>query len=72
MEQVRNCLPAKAKKASYLKLRPDEGWCWVMFVASSVIMFLVFGIHYTFGILYPYLLQEFGKGEQQTGKGKNS
>ena len=39
-----------------------------MFVAACFIMFLVFGVHYTFGILYPYLLEEYQKGEQRTGK----
>ena len=46
----------------------DKGWCWVMFIAVCVIMFMVFGIHYTYGILYPFLLKEFNKGEGQTGK----
>ena len=49
------------------KLVPDKGWCWVMLVAGCVLMFLVFGVHYTYGILYPNLLKEFKKGEGKTG-----
>ncbi|XP_066932770.1 monocarboxylate transporter 10-like [Clytia hemisphaerica] len=48
------------------KLIPDKGWCWVMFFASCVLMFMVFGVHYTYGILYPNLLKEFKRGEGQT------
>lgn len=50
------------------KPAPDKGWCWVMFIASCVIMFMVFGVHYTYGILYPSLLKEYNKGEGQTGE----
>ena len=54
---------------SCLKGRPvaDKGWCWVMFVSTSVNMFLVFGVHYTYGILYPSLLKEFNRGQGNTG-----
>jgi len=50
------------------KLVPDQGYCWVMLFASCVLMFMVFGVHYTFGILYPSLLKEFDQGEGKTGK----
>lgn len=47
---------------------PDKGWCWVMLLCSNMIMFLVFGVHYTFGTLYPHLLKEFDQGESKTGR----
>ncbi|XP_057301026.1 monocarboxylate transporter 10-like [Hydractinia symbiolongicarpus] len=44
----------------------DSGRCWVMLFCSSVILFLVFGVHYTFGVLYPCLLREFKQEESKT------
>ena len=46
---------------------PDKGWCWVMLFGSNIIMFLVFGVHYTYGTFYPHLIEEFEQGESETG-----
>ena len=66
-QNLKNSLLGRNIKNKEQKLVPDKGWCWVMLVAGCVLMFLVFGVHYTYGILYPNLLKEFKKGEGKTG-----
>ena len=50
------------------KRETDQGWAWLAFLASCIIHYMVFGMHYSFGILFPSLIKEFGEGEGKTGK----
>ena len=50
------------------EMKQDSGWCWVVFFCVCVNMFLVFGVHYTYGVLFPSILQEFNQGQGKTGK----
>ena len=45
----------------------DGGWAWVVCLVSSLMMFLVNGFSLTIGLLYTYLLEEFGETRAKTG-----
>ena len=47
-------------------ISPDGGWGWVIVASSFFIQSLVFGVIYTFGILFVNLLDVFDAGEFRT------
>ena len=46
----------------------DTGWAWVVAASGSLCTVLAIGCSYSFGVIYPALLDEFAKGKAQTGK----
>ena len=51
------CSPAK-----------DRGWAWVVCAGSFFVMFMVYGIHTSFGVLLVVLLDHFDSNKASTGK----
>ena len=51
-----------------IKLIPEGGWGWAICAAAFLSQFIVLGIHNSFGILFAFLLEEFGKSKAATGK----
>ena len=49
------------------KCRPDSCWSWLVCVASTVIVIIVSGIMYSFGLLLPPLMENFGASRQSIG-----
>ena len=47
----------------------DSGWAWVVGATGSLCTVLAIGCSYSFGVLYPSLLDEFKQGKAKTGKG---
>ncbi|EDO35653.1 predicted protein, partial [Nematostella vectensis] len=47
---------------------PEGGWGWVVCATAFLAQFIVLGIHNSFGILFPFLLDEFGKSKASTGE----
>ena len=41
-------------------LVPDGGWGWVVVIAGFMVHFLLDGINYTFGIMMPSIVEDFG------------
>lgn len=50
-----------------IKLIPEGGWGWVICAAAFLSQFVILGIHNSFGILFAFLLEEFGKSKAATG-----
>ena len=46
----------------------DSGWAWVVVICGSLSNAFVLGCSYSFGVIYPSLLDEFKRGKAQTGK----
>lgn len=46
--------------------RPDSCWSWVVCVASVILVIIVSGIGYSFGLLLPPLMESFGASRQST------
>ena len=46
----------------------DNGWAWVVVICGSLCNAFVLGCSYSFGVIYPSLLDEFKRGKAQTGK----
>ena len=46
----------------------DSGWAWVVVICGSLCNAFVLGCSYSFGVIYPSLLDEFKRGKAQTGK----
>ena len=46
----------------------DRGWAWAVCAGSFIVMFLVFGIHTSFGVLLVVLLDHFNARKASTGK----
>lgn len=46
----------------------DSGWAWVVVICGSLCNVFVLGCSYSFGVIYPSLLDEFKRGKAQTGK----
>lgn len=42
---------------------PDGGWGWVIVFAALMCHFLVDGIVYVFGVLFPLLVEHFGESK---------
>ncbi|XP_065643775.1 monocarboxylate transporter 10 [Hydra vulgaris] len=53
-------------KLTRQEMKQDSGWCWLVFFCVCVNMFLVFGVHYTYGVLFPSILKEFNQGQGKT------
>lgn len=45
----------------------DHGWAWVICGAAFLDLFIVLGMHYSFGVLYTALLDHFGETKATTG-----
>lgn len=48
------------------KCRSDSCWSWLVCVASTIIVIIVSGIMYSFGLLLPPLMENFGASRQST------
>lgn len=46
----------------------DRGWAWVVCAGSFFVMFMVYGIHTSFGVLLVVLLDHFDANKASTGK----
>lgn len=46
----------------------DRGWAWVVCAGSFFVMFMVYGIHTSFGVLLVVLLDHFNANKASTGK----
>ena len=46
----------------------DRGWAWVVCGESFFVMFMVYGIHTSFGVLLVVLLDHFNASKASTGK----
>lgn len=46
----------------------DRGWAWVVCGGSFFVMFMVYGIHTSFGVLLVVLLDHFNANKASTGK----
>ena len=46
----------------------DSGWAWVVVICGSLCNAFVLGCSYSFGVIYPSLLDEFKRGKAETGK----
>lgn len=44
----------------------DSGWAWVVVICGSLCNAFVLGCSYSFGVIYPSLLDEFKRGKAQT------
>ena len=49
------------------KAAKDGCWAWVICAAAFCDLFIVLGIHYSFGVLYSALLDKFAKTKSATG-----
>lgn len=50
---------------TYMVVPPDGGWGWVVVAASFMCNLIVDGIIFTFGMLRPSLVKQFGVSESQ-------
>lgn len=41
---------------------------WIVFIGCCVLHFMVFGMHYSFGVMFQNLLTTFNAGQGQTGR----
>ena len=46
----------------------DSGWAWVVGTTGSLCTVLAIGCSYSFGVIYPSLLDGFNQGKAKTGK----
>lgn len=51
---------------------PDGGYGWCVCLAACSMQFILAGIENSFGILYIYILDEFGGGKAKAGKSKQT
>ena len=49
----------------------DVGWAWIVCGAAFCDLFVVLGIHYTVGVLYAALLDQFKESKAKTGTNCN-
>ena len=52
---------------SHEKSAPDGGFGWCVCAAACTAQFILAGIQNNFGILYIYILKEFGGGKAKSG-----
>ena len=45
---------------------PDGGWGWMVVLSSFMVSFLVDGVCFTFGIFFPFFLDNFGESKGKT------
>ena len=51
------------------KLRqPDTYWSWIVCAAGVASSIIILGCSYCFGIIFPFLLDEFNEGKSKTGE----
>jgi hypothetical protein len=41
------------------ELQPDGGWGWIVVFSGFLCVFMIDGVGYSFGILLPYLMEDF-------------
>lgn len=41
------------------ELQPDGGWGWIVVFSAFLCVFMIDGVGYSFGILLPYLMEDF-------------
>ena len=58
------CCPTRRRAHKH-----DSGWAWVVGATGSLCTVLAIGCSYSFGVIYPSLLDEFKQGKAKTGKG---
>ena len=46
----------------------DGAWSWVVCVAGALSNVIILGCSYTFGVIFPMLLDEFEGGKAKTGE----
>lgn len=56
----------QSKNSRCLQPQIDGGWAWVVMIAGFLMVFMVDGISFTFGLLYPDLLDHFGENRTKT------
>ena len=63
----------KVEKVSEKNLRqPDSYWSWIVCTVGIISNVIVWGSVYSFGMIFPHLLDEFKQGKSNTGKCYNS
>lgn len=51
------------------KLRqPDTKWAWVVCAVGAASNIIVLGCAYCFGVIFPFLLDDFKEGKSDTGE----
>ena len=48
--------------------KPDSCWSWVVCVACALTNIIICGVVFSYGIIFPTLLEEFQQGKAATGK----
>ena len=48
----------------------DGRWAWVVCICGTFSCMVVLGFCFSFGLLFPFLLNEFGQGKAKTGQDK--
>lgn len=59
---------AHRQPATTFSPEKDRGWAWVVCGGSFFVMFMVYGIHTSFGVLLVVLLNHFNASKASTGK----
>ena len=49
------------------KCRPDSCWSWLVCAGSTMLVVIIMGIAYSFGLLLPSLMETFDETRQTTG-----
>ena len=52
----------------FLELRVDGGWAWIVCFSSFMLQFLIYGLCNAYATMLVAFLQEFKRGEAETGK----
>ena len=65
-EEAGNCFSSCCMSTRVHKL--DGMWSWVVCVAGILSNVLVLGSPYTFGVIFPTLLDELNEGKAKTGE----
>ena len=47
--------------------QPDSCWSWVVCLACALTNIIICGVVFSYGILFPTLLEEFQQGKATTG-----
>lgn len=54
------------------KCRPDSCWSWLVCAGSTMLIVIIMGIVYSFGLLLPPLMESFDETRQTTGIVRNT
>ena len=62
----------RGKSANQRPCRQQESaYSWLVCISGLLASTLVFGVSYSYGVLFPVLLNEFQQGKARTGKSDN-